>query len=104
MSGIAGIYYPDGGPVDSAALQRMEEALAHRGPDDRGLWAGPSVCFVHRMLRTTPESLHEHLPLANATDDVVVSADVRIDNRDELIVALGLTDRPPAAIGDGELI
>jgi asparagine synthase (glutamine-hydrolysing) len=56
------------------------------------------------MLWTTAESIHEHLPLVSATGDMVLTTDARIDNRDELITALGLFHRPPEAISDSELI
>ena len=36
MSGIAGTYYLDGRPADSAELGRMVDLLAHRGPDGEG--------------------------------------------------------------------
>jgi asparagine synthase (glutamine-hydrolysing) len=56
------------------------------------------------MLHTTPESLHEKLPLASDTGDVVATVDARLDNREELIAALGLEARAAEGIGDGELV
>lgn len=46
------------------------------------------------MLHTTPESLHERLPLTSRCGNYTITADARIDNRDELIPLLGLNDRP----------
>ncbi|NJB69177.1 asparagine synthase (glutamine-hydrolysing) [Desulfobaculum xiamenense] len=37
MCGIAGIIHADGRPPDTAALDAMTDALAHRGPDGRGV-------------------------------------------------------------------
>jgi len=104
MSGIVGIYHLDGRPVDPLDLGRMVEILAHRGPDGADVWCKESVGLGHRMLRTTPESLQEKLPLANQTGDLVITADARIDNRDELIRALDMTDHPPMEIADSQLI
>jgi asparagine synthase (glutamine-hydrolysing) len=42
------------------------------------------------MLWTTPESLHEKLPLVNHAGNLAITADARIDNREELITALTL--------------
>jgi len=56
------------------------------------------------MLRATPESFHERLPIANKTGNLILTADARLDNRDELISTLDLSDRPPEWISDGELI
>lgn len=104
MSAIAGIYYRDGRPVDRADLDRMVEALAHRGPDGSGVWHRGPVGLAHRMLWTTPESLHERLPLACEPAHLILTADARLDNRDDLISALGLGGRPREEIADGELI
>jgi asparagine synthase (glutamine-hydrolysing) len=54
MSGIAGIVAWNGIPVDTAALQRMNDRLAHRGPDGeafvlgRGSWEALQHSFVRR--------------------------------------------------------
>src|SRR4029077_18563520 len=56
------------------------------------------------LLWTTPESLHEKLPVASANGGFVITADARIDNRGELIAALGLSDRSGDQITDSALI
>ena len=104
MSGIMGISYLDGRPVDSADLGQMIDILAHRGPDVSDIWVDGSVGFGHRMLWTTPESLIEKLPLVNLTCDIVMTCDARIDNRDELISALQFDNCPPEKITDSQLI
>ncbi|MCC7354739.1 MAG: lasso peptide isopeptide bond-forming cyclase, partial [Anaerolineae bacterium] len=104
MSAIAGIYSIDGKPVAPNDLERMAESLAHRGSDRQGLWHKGPVGLVHRMLWTTPESLHERLPLIDGTGDLVLTADARIDNRDELVKALGLASSLSDEFSDSELI
>jgi asparagine synthase (glutamine-hydrolysing) len=104
MSGIAGIYYLDGRPVEQTDVQRMVDSISHRGPDGFGVWTDGSVGLGHRMLWTTPESLHEKLPLTNKTGDLTITADARIDNRDELIPTLNLNGRPRETIPDSEII
>ncbi|MCI0530308.1 MAG: lasso peptide isopeptide bond-forming cyclase, partial [Nitrospira sp.] len=76
----------------------------HRGPDGQGIWQEGSVGLGHGMLHTTPESLKEKLPLTNCTGELVITADARIDNRDELIETLNLSDRPHHQIVDSQLI
>ena len=71
---------------------------------ESGLWSDGSIGLGHRMLWTTPESLHEKQPLLNQSGDLVITADARIDNREELIAALDLTDRAPYSITDSQLI
>lgn len=79
----------------------MGNSLAHRGPDASGAWVRGSVGLGHRMLWTTPESLHERLPFVTRTESLAITADARLDNRDDLIAALEI---PDPAIGDGPLI
>lgn len=104
MSGIVGIFYLDDRTVDRQQLSGLVDTLAHRGPDGARSWSQGSVGFGHRMLWTTPESLLETLPLANEAGTVVLTADARIDNRDELIDILELGDRPAEKITDSQLI
>jgi asparagine synthase (glutamine-hydrolysing) len=82
----------------------MVETLAHRGPDGSGTWHTDSVGLGHCMLWTTPESLHEQLPLVNSTGDVILTADARIDNREELLSALAMNTWPANQISDSEII
>ena len=98
MSAIAGVYLLDGSPVDPDRLKRMNDRLSHRGPDCSGLWCEGSVGLGHQMLWTTPESLHEKLPLE--ADGLVITADARVDNREELLPELGLRED----VSDSEVI
>ncbi|NES85389.1 MAG: asparagine synthetase B, partial [Moorea sp. SIO2B7] len=104
MSGIVGIYYLNQEPIDRENIGQMLDILAHRGPDGADIWCEGSVGLGHRMLWTTPESLLEKLPLVNHSKNLVITADARIDNREELIVALELNDRPAEKITDSQLI
>ncbi|WP_414575538.1 lasso peptide isopeptide bond-forming cyclase [Anabaena sp. CCY 9402-a] len=104
MSGIVGIYQLNGQPVDHEQLTRMVDAIAHRGPDGADIWCSGSVGLGHRMLWTTPESLQEKLPMLNPAGNLVLTADVRIDNRDELISALQIKHYPAEKITDSYLV
>lgn len=104
MSAIVGIHYLNGRPVDRRDLERMTTTLSHRGPDEAGVWYEGTIGLGHRMLWTTPESLEEKLPFVCRSADLVVTADARLDNRSELIAALGLVARVPGGIADSELI
>ena len=48
MCGIAGI--AGGAPPDTALLERMAVAMAHRGPDDQGTWSGSACGLAFRRL------------------------------------------------------
>ncbi|YAF95739.1 MAG: lasso peptide isopeptide bond-forming cyclase [Nodularia sp. CChRGM 3473] len=104
MSGIVGVHYLNNQTVNHQDLERMVEIIAHRGPDGADIWVNGSVGFGHRMLWTTPESLIEKLPLVNEAANLVITADARIDNRDELVSVLELPNRPIEKITDSEFI
>ncbi|MEO1340667.1 MAG: asparagine synthetase B, partial [Cyanobacteria bacterium J06635_13] len=90
MSGIVGIYQRCGRVVESEQLGSMVDSLLHRGADGSNIWRESNVGMGHLMLWTTPESLLEQLPWADSQTDTVITADARIDNRQELISLLGL--------------
>ncbi len=104
MSAIFGLIHFDGQPVAVETLKPALDVLAHRGPDGQGRWHEGSVLLAHWMLHTTPESLHEQQPLIAPEGDLVLVADARIDNRDELLLALRLRSTPERPLTDAELI
>lgn len=104
MSAITGIVYLDGRPVERARVEAMTEALARRGGDGGGVWTEGSAGLGHRLLSTVPESLHEKQPLASASGDLIVTAEARLDNREELIAALNMGGLPHNEITDARLI
>lgn len=51
MCGIAGIFHlSTPKPVDPARIERMCDAMVHRGPDGHGIWTAPGVGLGHRRL------------------------------------------------------
>lgn len=103
MSGLAGICSVEAQSAHPDYLSTMMKSLAHRGPDDQGVWSGRNAALGHLMLWTTPESLCEKLPFESTTGELVITADARIDNREELLQALDLPG-PLAKVTDSQLI
>lgn len=104
MSGIAGIFFRDGRPVDRLLLERMTALLAHRGPDGINHWTDGPVGLGHCMLHTTPESLRERQPLAEESGSLCLAWDGRIDNREELRSALETRGATLRTDTDAELV
>lgn len=102
MSGILGLIHIDGAPVDPSLLRRMNEVMTSRGPDAQTVWSRGFVGFGHTLLRTTWESAAEVQPYT-IDDRVWIVADARIDDRQNTIEKLGLSqiDR---VVTDVELI
>ena len=65
MCGLAGII--GGGPEMPALLRRMAASIAHRGPDDEGIWWDEDcrVGFAHRRLAIVDLSPMGHQPMAS---------------------------------------
>ncbi|MDY6845348.1 MAG: asparagine synthase-related protein, partial [Thermodesulfobacteriota bacterium] len=104
MSGICGISNMDGKPLIPSVLDEMMNVLSHRGPDGSGVWYEGPVGLGHHMLYTTPESLHEKLPQKSGSTDLVITADSRIDNRDELLETLGVPHHMQNGMPDSIII
>lgn len=103
MSAIAGIVGLGGHPICPATITGMLEVLAHRGPDGCHTWRGKDVGLGAAMLLTMPGSGSERLPRAGPCGRRHITADARIDNRNELISTLRVA-RPAPQITDSELI
>jgi asparagine synthase (glutamine-hydrolysing) len=88
VSGVCGIVNLDGAPVEAKVLRKMAEAAAHRGPDAIRYWSNGAAGLANLALNITPESMREQQPLVDLRGDLVLTADARVDNRDELIRTL----------------
>lgn len=84
MCGIAGVVAVKG--IEPSLLQRMAGSIAHRGPDDHGIWIDPSgrIGFAHRRLSIVDLSPHGHQPMASADNRFVISYNGEIYNHGAL--------------------
>jgi asparagine synthase (glutamine-hydrolysing) len=104
MSAICGIINLDQKPVDGHIFKRMMTSLNHRGKDGSGIWKNDYIALGHQMFHCNPESLFESLPLVNTTGNLILTADARIDNREELIKLLSVPVSEKKNIPDSALI
>lgn len=66
MCGIGGkLYFDPARPVERDILERMNAVLAHRGPDDAGIYCDGPVGLVHRRLSIIDLSPAGHQPMCN---------------------------------------
>jgi asparagine synthase (glutamine-hydrolysing) len=103
MSGICALVSFDRSIAPCPAIKRMMRLLERRGPDAAAHWGREEVALGHALLATTPEAELEKLPFRDPATGCVITADARIDNRDDLIRALDI-ERSAHDIGDGALI
>jgi len=90
LSGIFGVFNRDGKAVTQGDLDAMHQVFAQWFDDDHGIWCEGNVGLGHTMLWNTPESKLESLPCVDGPigHRLVITADVRLDNRAELIETL----------------
>ena len=76
MCGINGIWRSPSSSrlIGESLVDRMNESLAHRGPDDSGIWKHPSdrVVFGHRRLSIIDLSPGGHQPMIAASGNAIV--------------------------------
>lgn len=72
MCGIAGIYNLNKEPVNKNLVQSMMNSLAHRGPDDEGLWLTGNAGLGHRRLSILDLSAHGKQPMISKNKEWVV--------------------------------
>lgn len=104
MSSIYGKINFNKKPVEADELAAMENSLNHWEVDAIGQWHSIHAGLGHLMLYNTPESLHEKLPTHNNTGNLTITADARIDNRDELFEKLYKEDLDKTIVTDSDLI
>ena len=87
MCGISGYLNAAGAPTTynpEALLSRMGQAIAHRGPDDTGVWYEADVGLVQRRLSIIDLSAAGHQPMHSASGRYVIVFNGEIYNYMEL--------------------
>jgi asparagine synthase (glutamine-hydrolysing) len=89
MCGICGFVFEDPArPAPADVLDRMTDRLAHRGPDDRGVFAEPGAGLGHRRLSILDLSPAGHQPMASEDGDRLIVFNGEIYNFGELRAGL----------------
>ncbi len=103
MSAIAGIWFFEGERQVSSWCSSMLEALKIYGPDDTAQYTSPSAAMGRCLLRLLPEDSFDQQPLS-APGVTAFVADVRLDNRDELVAELGISREQSVVMADSALL
>ena len=102
MSAICGIIRFDGTDVAPRSVERMANAMRYRGGDGIQTVDLGRLALGHCLLRVNQEDVHEAQPII--ARDAVLVADLRLDNREELGLALGIPDTDLATLPDSEVL
>jgi asparagine synthase (glutamine-hydrolysing) len=103
VSGICGIFRLDGDAVSERDLDRQMRALAHLGTDSARTLCDQHVGLGHLSRRITREDMFDVQPVHDPAGAVLLVADLRLDNREELAESLTidtatLHDLPDSAL------
>ncbi len=104
MSAICGIFHRTGEPLPPQALDPIMDAMRQYGRDGAHTWQEGPLALGHQMTHVTPESMSERLPYEDSESGMVITADARIDNREELFSLLKIHTGESATIPDSLLI
>ena len=103
MSGIFGIVNFDGKPVDKEAINKILSLMNAGNNDYSGKLILENACFGETTFWTTSESKADQQPITSKDGSLVLVADARIDNRDELAHKLDI-EKSESLVTDAELI
>lgn len=86
MCGIAGVYdhQQRGLTIDRSHVDRMVDALAHRGPNGRGVWHGDGISLGHRRLSVLDPTAAGTQPMHYSARHLTVTYNGEIYNFREL--------------------
>ena len=104
MCGIVG--FAGGQPIDAESLAAMRDCMAHRGPDDYGLWYSNDgeVGFGHRRLSIIDLSAGGHQPMADSSGHLHISFNGEVYNFRALRLELEQCGRRFTTASDTEVI
>lgn len=104
MCGFVGVVSPYSQDHDGDMLRRMADTIAHRGPDDSGIWtdASAGVSFAHRRLSIIDLSSAGHQPMKSADGRFVISYNGEIYNHLKLREELEQSGRNPVWKGHSD--
>jgi len=103
MSEIAGLLRLDGRTVTRPDLERAANALRQYGPDRSEIMTGGCIGLVHVLMRMTPEDRFDRQPWRGASGSLI-TADLRLDNRDDVLARIGIAPRDAMAWPDSRVL
>ncbi len=104
MSAIAGVFHLNNEPISMEHANNMMGVLRKFPANDVQTWIKNSIFLGCHAQWITPESINEHLPYYDHERQIAITADVIIDNREELFNQLNIEKSSGLFISDSQLI
>jgi asparagine synthase (glutamine-hydrolysing) len=104
MCGLTGFYSPTSAGARAGIGLKMADAIAHRGPDDSGVWTDDAsgLTLAHRRLSILDLSPAGHQPMHSACSRYVIAYNGEIYNHLELRQRLSHAGMAPAWRGHAD--
>lgn len=103
MCGIFGYYHRDGRSLEADVLAAMGEAIRHRGPDDRGVYATKGMAIGNQRLSII-DLQGGHQPFVSDDGQIIVVQNGEIFNHIELAQDLARAGHPCRTHSDTEVL
>jgi len=104
MCGIAGIFNLDGQAISLLTLNKMTDAISHRGPDGEGFYNDGFIGLGHRRLAIIDLSNAGHQPMISQDSNIVLTYNGEIYNFKELRTELELLGYKFKSKTDSEVV
>lgn len=104
MTAIGAIVTNSPSVSPNEAATRMARALRTYGPDDTSQEGEKGWALVRNLYRLTPEDHYDQQPLSLSDGSARLVFDGRIDNREDLLAALGLGGADARTLADSTLL
>jgi asparagine synthase (glutamine-hydrolysing) len=104
MTALAGIWRSDSRPDVDVDCDRMLAAQEIYGPHDKRQWRDGSLAMGRRLFRRLPEDIYDRQPLQSRDGRLTLVADLRLGNRDDLVVELGLCSQETRKLCDAAIL
>lgn len=88
MCGITGIFNVNNEPVSVALIQKMTDALKHRGPDGEGIWVNGNIALGHRRLAIIDLSPLGNQPMQSDDGNLIITYNGEVYNYMNLRIEL----------------
>ena len=85
MCGINGIYSSIDTFKSEKIIKGMNQTLAHRGPDDEGIFVNENIAFGHRRLSIIDLSNAGHQPMHSANNRFTIVYNGELYNFKEIL-------------------
>jgi asparagine synthase (glutamine-hydrolysing) len=105
MTALAGFWATDGAADPAAACERMLKAQSVYAPDDKPVVRSRGEAAIgRRLFRLLPEDRFDRGPAVGHGGSSLLVADARLDNRDDLCAALGISAEEARGLAENAVI